>query len=45
MVVGTFDLGYKREKEIMIRYRPNFFDQIGHQTTYASMGNKHFITK
>ena len=25
------------------RYRPRFFDQVGHQTTYASMGNKHFI--
>ena len=23
----------------------DFFDQVGHQTTYASMGNKHFITK
>ena len=22
------------------RYRPRFFDQVGHQTTYASMGNK-----
>ena len=29
-----------------VRYRPRFFDQVGHQTTYdASMGNKHFITK
>ena len=27
------------------RDRPRFFDQVGHQTTYASMGNKHFITK
>ena len=23
----------------------DFFDQVGHQTTYASMGNKHFIAK
>ena len=30
---------------IILRYRPRFFDQVGHQTTYASMGNKHFITK
>ena len=22
-----------------------FFDQVGHQTTYASIGNKHFFTK
>ena len=27
------------------RYRPRFFEQVGHQTTYASMGNKHFFTK
>ena len=30
---------------IRVRYCPRFFDQVGHQTTYASMGNKHFITK
>ena len=30
---------------IQVRYRPRFFDQVGHQITYASMGNKHFITK
>ena len=28
-----------------IRYRPRFFDQVGHRTMYASMGNKHFISK
>ena len=22
-----------------------FFDQVGHETTYASSGNKHFFTK
>ena len=27
------------------RYLPRFFDQFGHQTTYASIGNKHFFTK
>jgi hypothetical protein len=27
------------------RYHPRFFDQVGHQTTYASMGNKHSFTK
>ena len=27
------------------RYRPRFFDQVGHQTTSASMVNKHFFTK
>ena len=25
------------------RYRPRFFDQVGHQTTYAFIGNKHFL--
>ena len=27
------------------RVRPRFFDQAGHQTTYASIGNKYFFTK
>ena len=30
---------------INLRYRPRFFDQVGHQTTYASIGNKHFFNK
>ena len=28
-----------------IRYRPRFFDQVGHQTTSAYFENKHFFTK
>ena len=24
---------------------PRFFDQVGHQTTNLSIGNKHFFTK
>ena len=28
-----------------VRYRPRFFDQIGHQTTCAFMRNKHFSNK
>ena len=28
-----------------IRDRPRFFDQVGHQTTDASIGNKHFFNK
>ena len=28
-----------------VRYHPRFFDQVWHQTTYASMGNKHFFLK
>ena len=27
------------------RDRPRFLNQVGHQTTNASMGNKHFFTK
>ena len=28
-----------------IRGSPRFFDQVGHETMYASSGNKHFFTK
>ena len=28
-----------------IRDRPRFFDQVGHQTTCAYIGKKHFFTK
>ena len=27
------------------RVRPSFFDQVGHETMYASSENKHFFTK
>ena len=27
-----------------IRVRPRFFDQVGHQTTNASIGNKYFFS-
>ena len=27
------------------RVRPRFCDQVGHETMYASSGNKHFFTK
>ena len=30
---------------ICIRVRPRLFDQVGHQTTNASVGNKYFSTK
>ena len=30
---------------LCLRDRPRFFDQVGHQTTNASIGNKHFFTK
>ena len=29
----------------MYRYRPIFFDRVGHETMYAPSGNKHFFTK
>ena len=28
-----------------LRVLLRFFDQVGHETTYASIGNKHFFTK
>ena len=28
-----------------IRVRSRFFDEVGHQTTNASIGNKYFFTK
>ena len=30
---------------LLTRVRPRFFDQVEHQTTNASIGNKHFSTK
>ena len=30
---------------LYIRVRPRFVDQVGHETMYASSGNKHFFTK
>jgi hypothetical protein len=32
-------------RPIKSRDRPRFFDQVGHQTTNASIGNKYFFTK
>ena len=31
-------------RPLMHRDRPRFFVQVGHQTTYASIGNRHFFT-
>ena len=31
-------------EELVLRVRPRFFDQVGHQTTNASIGNKYFFT-
>ena len=30
---------------LLLRVRPRFFDQVGHEILYASSGNKHFFTK
>ena len=35
----------KKYFDIWSRVRPRFFDQVGHQTTNASIGNKYFFTK
>ena len=32
-------------KILEFRYHSRFFVQVGHETTYASSGNKHFFTK
>ena len=37
LLLSFFDL-------VSVRDRPRFFDQVGHQTTNASIGNKHFFT-
>ena len=31
--------------ELGSRVRPRFFDQVGHETVYASSENKYFFTK
>ena len=33
-----------QKNSIVARCRPRFFDQVGHQTTYAFTGNRHFFT-
>ena len=29
--------------DLKIRYRPRFFDEVGHQTTYASVASLHHV--
>ena len=48
--VNSFEAKYfcvrtKSASDMYIRVRPRFFDQVGHQTTNASIGNKYFFTK
>ena len=35
----------KFQGSLWVRDRPRFFDQVGHQTTYACIGHRHFFTK
>ena len=39
---GPFNELIPRAPRIPNRHRPRFFDQVGHQTTYAYFRNKHF---
>ena len=32
-------------RRLFTRYHSRFFVQVGHETTYAAIGNKHFFTK
>ena len=45
VVALTFALSYVRSELMYIRYHSRFFVQLGHETTYAPSGNKHFFTK
>ena len=50
---GGWSVSYHLGQGLFIIYRtkpriidcPRFFDQVGHQTTNVSIGNKHFFTK
>ena len=35
----------KSDDSMQLRYRPRFFDQVGHQTTSSYIENEHFFTK
>ena len=48
--ISTLDVEIRYPKkrilsQISNRVRPRFFDQVGHETMYASSGNKLFFTK
>ena len=47
MLLHSKAIGFviKLKLNLHIRDLPRFFDQVGHQTTYAYIGNKHFVTK
>ena len=43
MFQGVYQFETEYVSDIEIRVRPRLFDQVGHQTTNASIGNKHFL--
>ena len=44
-VLKSYSSWEKKITDVVARVRPRFFDQVGHQTTNASIGNKYFFTK
>ena len=40
-----WSIGIWCHRRLQARYRPRFFDQVGHQIMYVYIGNKHFFTK
>ena len=34
-------LATRSTQYVLLRVRPRFFDEVGHETMYASSGNKH----
>ena len=43
--LNSKSVGTLKDAELLPRVCPRFFDQVGHETIYASSGNKHFFTK
>ena len=45
MIQSHTNQASKPRSPLSARDRPRFFDQVGHQTTNVSIGNKYFFTK
>ena len=45
MQLNPFMVSLKIRQKVWNRVHPRFFDQVGHETNYASSGNKHFFNK
>ena len=43
--IWNVELENQYGERVLLRYRPRFFDQVGHQTMSAYIENKHFFTK